>query len=115
MQDEVRRAAYPAARIERADIALNEAKVAPLTFGDGVLHLCQVAWTSSGEIVQAGHLLVQPEQRLQEIGTDKSGDTRNEPGAGAGPDALFHLFVHHSRSALSRFRPLQHPAHGSRR
>ena len=61
------------------DIALEEGEVVPLGGGNAGMDIVQVVLVAGGKVVQADDSLVQLEQRLQQIGADKAGDTGDEP------------------------------------
>jgi hypothetical protein len=50
---------------------------------DRLTHLVQITGITGREVVQADHLLVEFQQRLQQVGTDKTGNPGNQPAAGA--------------------------------
>lgn len=63
-----------------ADVALDEVKAGPLSGCDQGPHLIEVALISGGEVVQADHALVEPEQRLKQVAADEAGHPANKPG-----------------------------------
>jgi hypothetical protein len=62
-----------------ADVTVEEFESAPLSRADRPLHVFEVMSISRKEIVHADHGLIELEQRFEEIGPDKSGDSRNQP------------------------------------
>jgi hypothetical protein len=67
VQDVARGAACLAAIARRADVALDEAQVAPLRPADGLFDLGEVLPFAGGEVVQPDDPLVELEQALEQV------------------------------------------------
>jgi len=65
--------------IQTPDVALNEAEARPLVGADEALYLVEVALVAGGEIVQPDHALIELEESFEQVGTDETGHTGDEP------------------------------------
>src|SRR6185369_4321374 len=79
MQDVVHALAGLPARVERADVALDEAEALPLLGADRLTDLVEVVLEAGGEVVQADDFLAALEQRLDEVRSDEPRATGDEP------------------------------------
>ena len=67
MQDEISARAGALARVQVADVPLDELKPLPLGRCDECLDLLQVLLFAGREVIQAGHPLTEFEQGLQQV------------------------------------------------
>ena len=74
--------ASPLAVFQIANVALNELEVGPLRRRNQAFHFVQVVLVAGGEVVQAGHALVELEQGLQQVAANETGHACNQPGLG---------------------------------
>ena len=79
MQDVVDTFTGRVAVVQAADVTLDELETLPLLGGHGLLHLVQVVPVAGGEVVQADHRLAQPQQLIQKVAADETGDTGYQP------------------------------------
>jgi hypothetical protein len=76
-----------------ADVALDEAEVGPLVWGDQALDFVQVALMAGGEVIDAYHALVQLEQGFQQIAADEASHAGNQPSFGGLAQFFLDFFV----------------------
>jgi len=74
-----------------ADITIDELESAPPCRADRPLHVFKVMSISCKEIVHANHGLIELEQRFEEIGPDKSGNSRNQPPLGISNELVLYI------------------------
>ena len=90
MQNIINATAGPDAVIRAADVALDEFEPRPLGWLNNRFHLIKVALIAGREIVQPHHPLIEPEQRLEQIGANEAGDASDQPD----PRPCAHLGAH---------------------
>ena len=61
--------------------------------GSTSLHLIEIALITRREIVQPHHPLIEPEQRLEQIGADEAGDASDQPDPRARAQLGAHFVV----------------------
>jgi hypothetical protein len=93
VQHHVDRVARGRAGVERPDVALDEAEAPPARLAHGLAHERKVLALAGREVVEAHHLLVEPQQLLDEVRADEAGRSGDQPGAPACPNALARFFV----------------------
>jgi hypothetical protein len=72
-------------------IGFNKSKPAPLLRTDEGLHLVEVHSLAGHEVVYPYNPLIEPEEFLQQVRADKSGDPRDQPGFGGRLKAFLDL------------------------
>ena len=97
---------------EVADITTNEVKTRPAFRADAGLHLSQIFFVASGQVVESDHALIELQQGLCQIAANEAGDTRNEPDFRLGGELLFQR-VERGHHSLQSAKPAAFTASGS--
>jgi len=99
-------AGAPAVR-ELPDVALDEGEVAPRPRAGRLPHLLQIAGIAGRVVVEADDRLVELQQRLEKVGADEAGDTRDQPATRTLPKQLLNFLMpgtRHNRQTVSPAR-----------
>ncbi len=81
MQHEVDAGARLPARVEVADVALDDPGTGPGHLADRPMNFVQVGTMARRKVVEHHDLLAALEQRLQQMRADESGSARHQPAA----------------------------------
>ena len=79
MQDDVDRVANAAAGVEIDNVALDEQVTFPCFFADRTAYFVQVPAMAGLEIIDADDILIEPEQRFEQMRADESRTAPRRP------------------------------------
>lgn len=98
MQDKFNSVAGSSASLLIANVAFDEAEVAPLTGRDGAFDFLEIPAVPGGKIIETHHVLIKLQKSLSEIAANEAGGPGNQPHPrGVDKVRAYLLIARHSR------------------